>query len=479
MQILHISAECYPAAKAGGLGDVAGALPKYLNELGLHSAVVIPKYRTPWLEAQQYERVYLDYVRLHEQILPIAVERVRSAELGFDLYVVDIPGRYDRPGVYINPDTGYAYDDAVERSLAFQKAVLQWIMSMPERPGVLHCHDHHTGLIPFFITKCPEYESLQSTPTVFTIHNGQYHGAFSWDKSVMFPTFDVTDRGLLDWNGEVNPLATAIKTCWRLTTVSPTYLLELQTNSNGLENLLRLEAQKSKGILNGIDVAVWNPSTDNYLSQHLEDDEVEAFKKASKKLLLKRFNIKLDLPIITFIGRLVGEKGADLLPDVLLSSFHKDMPVSFIVLGTGDPKLEERFRWLQHSLPGFFDISLEYNEQLAHQLYAGSDFLLMPSRVEPCGLNQMYAMRYGTIPIVRTVGGLKDTVPDIGEPDGSGRGIRFDQFTVEDAVTACQRAADLYADTAAFRQIRSQIMEVDFSWEQAARQYASLYSDLG
>jgi len=478
MQVLHISAECYPAAKAGGLGDVVGALPKYLNELDITSAVVIPKYQTSWLEQQQYERVHLDYVRLYEQILPITVERVSSAKLGFDLYVVDIPWRFDRPGVYINPDTGYPYEDSVERSLAFQKAVLQWVMSLPERPVILHCHDHQTGLIPFFITKSTEYQDLQSIPTVFTIHNGQYHGAFAWDKSVMFPKFDQADRGLLDWNGEVNPLATAIKTCWRLTTVSPSYLRELQIDSKGLEHLLRLEAQKSKGILNGIDATVWNPSTDEYLAHHLEDDEVEAFKMASKKVLLKRFNIKLDLPIITFIGRLVGEKGADLLPDLLLSSFHKDLPVSFIILGTGDPKLEERFQWLQHSLPGFFDMSLEYNEQLAHQLYAGSDFLLMPSRVEPCGLNQMYAMRYGTIPIVRTVGGLKDTVPDMDEPDGSGRGIRFDQFTLEDAVEACTRAAQLYEDQAAFQQMRAKIMEVDLSWEQAAEQYAAVYAEL-
>lgn len=477
MQVLHISAECYPAAKAGGLGDVVGALPKYLNQAGVETSAVIPKYHSKWLLKQQYKTVFEGVLRLHHDYIPFAIEEVIGADLGFSLFVANIPGKFDRPGVYADPNGGW-YSDEVERSLCFQNAVLLWVRQFWHKPLVLHCHDHHTGLIPFMVKYCPEFKSLADIPTVFTIHNGEYHGAMSWRNMHLLPYFEAHARGLLDWKNTINPLATAIKCAWKVTTVSPSYMEELREKSNGLEVLMNNERAKSVGILNGIDAQVWNPATDYYIHAHLHDNDVSTFKAANKAVLAQRFNINPDLPIITFIGRLVKEKGADLIPDTIRSFFHYGHKANFIILGTGEKHLENEFRQLRQHIAGYVDVSLEYNEGLAHQLYAGSDFLLMPSRVEPCGLNQMYALRYGTVPIVRSVGGLKDSVFDIGEPDDWGRGIRFDNFTIDDALVACYRASKVYENSDYLAQLRTRIMNLDFSWEQSAQSYVSVYQDL-
>lgn len=477
MDVLHISAECYPAAKAGGLGDVVGALPKYLTQAGVSAGVVIPKYRLRWINEHQFMPIFRGAVRLHNTFVQFTIEQEQHNTLGFPFFVVDIPGKFDRAGIYADPG-GWGYGDEVERSLSFQQAVLQWIIGSPRRPAILHCHDHHTGLIPWMIRYCPEYQALANTPTVFTIHNGSYHGNYSWQKMYLLPFFFAEGRNMLDWGNTINPLAAAIKCAWRVTTVSPNYFEELKRDSNGMEWLFQHEQRKSLGILNGIDHQVWNPATDTALAQRLEKD-VENFKMGNKHALLQRFQIEPSAPIFTFIGRLVREKGADLLPDLIARVLNRNMQVNFILLGTGEQWMMDRFRSMRERYRGRFDASLEYNEGLAHLLYAGSDFLLMPSRVEPCGLNQMYAMRYGTIPIVRKVGGLRDTVPNIGEPNGSGCGIQFTNFTLDDGFLAIYRAADLYYKQRSwFDKIRHRIMQVDFSWERSAGQYIQIYQEM-
>lgn len=477
MKVLHISAECYPAAKAGGLGDVVGALPKYLNQIGVATGVVIPKYRTRWINETQFTQVYRGAVRLHNQYIPFSVEKEQGRDLGFPLFVVDIPGKYDRPGIYADPGGG-SYGDEVERGLCFQQAVLQWIVNSPGKPAILHCHDHHTGLIPFMVKYCPEYNALSRIPTVFTIHNGTYHGAFSWNNLYLMPMFLSEARGLLDWANTINPLAAGIKNSWRVTTVSPNYLEELKRSANGMEWLFYHEQHKSLGILNGIDTQVWDPTSDPFIVKKM-GHSVATFKADNKQALVHHFSINPNLPIITFIGRLVGEKGADLMPDLFSRVLQSGMRVNIVVLGTGERWVMDAFARMRGQFHGRFDAALEYNEGMAHQLYAGSDFLIMPSRVEPCGLNQMYAMRYGTIPLVRSVGGLKDTVPDIGEPDGRGRGIRFDNFSLEDSSMAMYRAVELYFNHhAIFEQTREKIMKIDFSWERAAKQYIEMYNQM-
>lgn len=475
MKVLHIAMECYPAAKSGGLGDVAGALPIYCNQAGVSTSVIIPKFGTKWLNQRQYREVFSQWIKLGNDNVWFSIEEVVDANLGFPLYVANIPGKFDRPGVYADPG-GDWYGDEVQRYLCFQQAVLKWVVDMHWKPEILHCHDHHVGLIPFMVKHCYEFRSLQNMPTVFTIHNGAYNGAFGWDLEYLMPAFDPQARGLLDWAGTICPLAAAIKCCWQLTTVSPGYLEELHHDSNGMEWLLRNEWHKSRGIINGIDTELWDPRTDSMIAHQFDGEDVATYKQKNKNRLLDKFRIIPDLPIVTFIGRLVKEKGADLLPDAIRMALGSGVKAGFVILGTGDKDLMDTFAGMRGQLSGYFDVALEYNEALAHQLYAGSDFLIMPSRVEPCGLNQMYACRYGTVPIVRSTGGLKDTIPDIGEQGG--RGIRFDHFTVEDASMAIYRAERVYRNEDVFHGLRSRIMDADFSWESSAKAYIEMYDSL-
>jgi starch synthase len=478
MKILHISAECYPAAKAGGLGDVVGALPKYLQQAGENAAVIIPKYGVKWIQQRHFQPVYSGAIRMHNGYIHFQIERETGDSLGFPFFVANIPGKFDRPGIYNDPN-GWGYGDDTERWLAFQQAVLHWIMHTPGQPDILHCHDHHTGLIPFMVRHCPEYQSLRNIPTVFTIHNGTYHGAFSWQKLYLMPFFDAEARGLLDWADTINPLAAAVKCAWRVTTVSPSYLEELRHDSNGMEPLFWHEQHKCVGILNGIDAEVWDPRSDPYLSALLQGDQLDAFKGDNKKALRMHFNFDPEPPLVVFVGRLVMEKGADLIPDLIRRALQSGMRASFLILGTGEARIAHDFDRLRQEFRGRVDARLEYNEGIAHQLYAGADFLLMPSRVEPCGLNQFYAMRYGSIPIVRKVGGLQDSVPDICEPDGQGRGIQFSHLDLDDAYKALYRALEFvnyYLED--FQRTRYRNMQLDFSWERSASQSLHIYLQL-
>ncbi len=476
IKILHISAECYPAAKAGGLGDVVGALPKYLNNSGVETAVIMPKHNTKWLNNQLYSEIMRGSVRLGVHHAQYTIEECLNTDLGFKIYVVNCPQYFERPNIYTD-ENGTGFRDDVERWLAFQQAVIHWVMGLNEKPKVLHCHDYHTGLIPFMVKHCPEYNLLEDIPTVFTIHNGEYQGMFSWQKTQEMPLFDIEAAGLLDWGGYINPMACAIKSCWRFTTVSPGYMDELRNNSGGLEWLMNNEREKSLGILNGIDAEVWNPATDPLLSIPLNKD-VETFKNENKQAICEKFGIRSDLPLLTFIGRIVGEKGADLLPEVISRFLYQGGAATFVILGTGDPSVSEAFRRLSFQFKDNMGVALEYNEGMAHQLYAGSDFLLMPSRVEPCGLNQMYALRYGTVPIVRSIGGLRDTVIDVGEPK-KGSGICFTKFNADDLMLALIRAMRLYWDTpASFKTLQKYIMTIDNTWQKSAKTYMDIYKQI-
>jgi starch synthase len=487
IQVLHISAECYPAAKTGGLGDVVGSLPKYMTRAGVLSAAILPKYYLKWIMGRDWVTVYSGSLWNNWREWRFSVQQEKGNTQGYPMFVVDIPGLYDRPGIYNDP-SGAPYGDEVLRYIVFQQAVLEWLLTFPwhDRPRVLHCHDHHSGLIPWMVKYCPNYHPLAPIPTVFTIHNGQYQGMFSWQNGALLPPYEANAKGLVDWNSVANPMAAAVKTAWAVTTVSQSYLYELHDNSLGLEVLFRQEWAKQYGIINGIDAQIWDPATDPMIQHRLNTEypdrraAIRSFKERNKKVLCEWFGFPYDAPLVSFIGRMVGEKGVDVLPDVYKRFIHGGGKVSFLVLGTGEAWTQNQFRAMAHQYPGRFNAVIDYNEALSHQIYAGSDFLIMPSRVEPCGLNQLYAMRYGTIPIVRAVGGLKDTVPDIGEADGSGRGFRFEQFSVEDAYHAIYRAASMYHRNPDITDvIRERIMALDFSWENTVEKYFNVYRRIG
>lgn len=466
MEIIHFSAECYPVAKVGGLGDVVGALPKYQTQLGHVAKVVMPAYNSKFFFDNDFEVVYDGWVKIGFTNYQARIFREKTNKLGFDLFLVHIGGLLDRDGVY-------GYEDDTERFLAFQIAALDWIAQWEHKPNIIHCHDHHTGLIPFMVGNCNRYKHLSYIPTILTIHNAQYQGQFGWDKLHYLPDFDLRNANKLDWDNAINPLAAAIKCAWRVTTVSPSYLDEISYNANGLESLLASERGKSVGILNGIDNEVWDPQKDSMLAKKYTIKTLESGKKANKAELCNTFNLDASKPLFTFIGRLVSEKGADLLPDIFYNALQQSNgEINILVLGSGDHHVEYRLNAIKNQFIGNYNTYIGYNEALSHQIYAGADFLLMPSRVEPCGLNQMYSLRYGTIPIVRRIGGLKDTIIDIGD---GGFGICHDQTTIWDVNHAIGRAYELYLDEKRMKEIKKYIMTIDHSWNKAAQQYIDLY----
>ncbi len=470
MEIIHVSAECYPVAKAGGLGDVVGALPKYQQESGFIAKVVMPMYRTKFLLDNQWETVHKGYTHLGNWWFNYTVIKESTNKLGFDLYLVDIYGLLDREKIY-------GYDDDNERFTSFQIAVIDWLASWNHRPDIVHVHDHHTGLIPFMMKYCFQYQHLQNIPTILTIHNAQYQGWMGWDKRHYIPAWDPWKWGMLDWKNNINPLACGIRCAWKVTTVSWSYLDELRVSANGLEALFEYEKGKCAGILNGIDVNVWDPSTDQYIDNHYSIKNVDAGKLKNKKLLCDRFDLDINKPLIVFIGRLVGEKGADLLPQAIGDSFYYiGRKMNFLILGSGFPEIEQALENMKNLSQRDFSVYIGYNESLSHLMYAGADFILMPSRVEPCGLNQMYAMRYGTVPMVRNTGGLRDTVIDYGEKGGYG--IRFNNAIVGDITQSIWRAVELYRLEEKIKEIRQRMMQIDFSWETSVKQYLEIYESL-
>jgi len=470
MEILHVSAECYPYAKVGGLADVVGALPKYQQQLGHIAKVVIPMYRTKFLYENEWNVENKGSFMMGDRYIDYTIIKEKTNKLDFDLYCVDINGLLDREQVY-------SYDDDAERFTAFQIAVVDWLSHWEHWPDAVHVHDYHAGLIPFMMRNCFDYRHLAEVPTVLTIHNAQYQGWMSWDKSNYIPAWDTWHWGLLDWSNTINPLACAVKCADRVTTVSPSYMEELTQEANGLEQLFRMEWAKSSGILNGIDTVVWDPETDTYILDNFSLADAEAGKLLNKKKLCNDFNLDVELPLFVFIGRLVGEKAADLLPQAITDAISQlGQKMNFLILGSGDKRVEDQLTYLAEANAGYYNSKIGYNEKLAHQMYAGADFLLMPSRVEPCGLNQMYALRYGTIPMVRSTGGLKDTVIDFGEPNGFG--IRFNHASVWDITYSIHRAVELYDDKEKMAELVKQIMQIDNSWEKSAEKYLTLYNSI-
>lgn len=470
MEILHVSAECYPMAKAGGLADVVGALPKYQQQLGHYAKVVMPMHRTKFLYENEWEVAHKGNFTMGSMNFDFTIIKEKGNKLGFDLYCVDIYGLLDREKIY-------SYDDDTERFTAFQLAVLEWIAQWEHRPDIVHVHDHHAGLIPFMMRYCFKYQHLAGIRTVLTIHNAQYQGWMGWDKVSYLPSWDTWKWGLLDWDNTINPLASAIKCADKVNTVSPGYMQELMHEANGLESLFNYEMGKCSGIINGIDYAVWDPQKDTYILDNYGVKDCRHGKALNKKQLCDRFGFDIKYPLIIFIGRLVHEKAADLLPESFNRAFH-DLPKKFscLVLGSGEKSVEKALVNLQGNWVGYYNTQIDYNEKLSHQMYAGADFILMPSRVEPCGLNQLYSMRYGTVPVVRRTGGLRDTVIDFG--DEGGYGICFNNASVDDIVYSIDRATQLYEDKHKMDEIRERMMQINNSWESSAQKYIDLYNSI-
>jgi starch synthase len=465
MRILFASAEAYPLAKVGGLGDVAGSLPNALRALGHDVRVAIPRH---------------GIIRTWEKDLgtfPVAVggtthetRLLRSSIGDVPVYLVDKPDLFDRPKVYEYPDDG-------RRFAFFGKAVLDLLPAAGFWPDVVHCNDWHTALaLAYLKTTYAGEERYGRIRGVFTVHNLQHQGLFDRD------VFDWTGLPEEAWGmegleffGRMNFLKAGIVYADQVNTVSPTYAKEIQTPEYGygLDGLLRSRSSKLSGILNGIDTDAWNPGKDPYIRQTYTRATLER-KGTNKAALQEETGVAKDpkVPVLGMVSRITEQKGLDILipaiPDIMR------IGVQVVLLGTGDKPYMDPLPSLAAAHKGFVAY-LRYDEPMAHRIYAGSDFFLMPSKFEPCGLGQEISLRYGTIPIVRATGGLADTVRDVTADSEAGNGFVFTDFTTNAFVDAVRRAVDFFRAGRGWRPLQQRAMEQDLSWRASALRYGKLY----
>ena len=471
LRILLCTSECVPFVKTGGLADVAGALPKALADLGHDVRVALPKYSA--IDSSKIESTKTGKartVRLGNRSLRVNIE-ASDAISGVTTYLVDCPEYFDRDGIYGHPD------DA-ERFALFCRAILEFLRQGDWQPDVIHGNDWQTALVPVYLrTTYADDPRLSRIGTLHTIHNLAYQGVFDramMDAIGLDPSL-YTVNGL-EFYGRVNPLKGGMVFADILNTVSKTYSKEIQTAEYGekLEGVLSMRKDDLFGVLNGLDYDVWNPAADEFLAAPYSAEDA-APKAKSKAGLQKRLGLpqRPDVPLFGLVSRLAGQKGLDILADILPHMLQLD--VQFALLGTGEPYYHDLLSAAAKRFPDRMAAALTFDNALAHQIYGGCDFFLMPSRYEPCGLGQMISLRYGTIPIVRSTGGLADTVEDFDPETGSGNGFTFTDYTPVALFGAISRSLlTMQADKARARLIRN-AMSADFSWGRSAEQYVQLY----
>ena len=475
MNILYVTSEAVPFCKTGGLADVAGSLPPSLAANGDRVSVILPLYETvkdKWGEKLHFERwtnVRLAWREVYCGLFSFEYE-------GVTWYFIDNESYFRRSELY-----GY-YDDG-ERFAFFSRAVTELLPSLPEKPDVVHCNDWQSALVPVYIRdEAVRDDFYRSIRTVITVHNIEYQGRFG--RETVEDLFGLDhgwfDGGTIEFGGDVNLLKGGIVTADAVTAVSPTYARELKCAyfAHGLENVMRMSEGKLHGVLNGIDMKRYDPAHDESLAAPYSADDLTG-KRQDKAALQKLLGLKEapGTPILAMVTRLVSHKGLDLVCETLDTIMEKD--VQFVVLGKGDAKYETFFEYARARYGGRMAVHLGYSEELAMQIYAGADLFLMPSKSEPCGLSQMIAMRYGTLPIVRETGGLKDTVHAYEAWNGAGNGFSFANYNAGDMCHVVCEAIDLYhnnRDVYALLQKRG--MTADFSWKRSAQAYRDIYSSI-
>jgi starch synthase len=475
LKVLFVSSECAPFAKTGGLADVAGALPKALRERGIDVRVVMPLYAgMPWSELE-----VLDGTLGVPMWWGTAHARVRTGKLPgseVPLYCLEYNRYFDRPYLYGPPSEGYA--DNLERFTFLSRGALEMCKALGFIPDVIHCNDWQTALVPVYVNTVEWLQPLHAAATVYSIHNLAYQGIF--DGGGMF----ITGLGREHYNprefehfGALNLTKAALHHSTLLSTVSPTYAREIQTGEYGagLDGVLSARSGDLVGILNGIDVDEWNPAADPFLPTPFDVANPKG-KAACKAALQKEagFPVRADVPVFGIIGRLTPQKGFDVLAHALDRVLGWD--VQMVLLGTGDDDAQRFFSYVDAHRGDRFRAWLRFDNGRAHRIEAGADFFLMPSRFEPCGLNQMYSLRYGTLPVVRATGGLVDTVANYEEGTAEGTGFVFADLHPESLANTIGWAVSTWFDRPAHIEImRDRAMRQDFSWDRAASLYEDLY----
>ena len=470
MKVLFASSEAYPFAMSGGLADVAGALPKALRKRFVGCRVVLPLYASVSEELREKMTFVCSIT------VPVAWRRqycgVFEAHLdGVIYYLIDNQYYFNRDGLY-----GH-YDDA-ERFAFFSRAVLEIIPHIGFTPDIIHCNDWQTALVPVYLDAFYKYDELYSNiKTVFTIHNIQYQGKYGYELTGDVLGLPAEKESIVDYDNCINLMKGAIQCSHKITTVSPTYAHEILDPyySHGLDGILKEFTYKLTGIVNGIDCDVYNPETDPLIYKNFSVTDLGG-KAYNKQMLQQELGLpqNSDVPVVGIVTRLVKHKGIDLVKCVFEELLKAD--IQFAILGSGEWEFETFFHEMAGKYPDKVGLKLGFNPQLAHRIYAGADIFLMPSQSEPCGLAQMVALRYGTIPIVRETGGLNDTISDSG--DGMGNGFTFKSYNAHDMQNTVWRALAGYADKEGWSMLRERAMKCDNSWGASANAYIRLYKEL-
>ncbi|MDD5391662.1 MAG: glycogen synthase GlgA [Thiothrix sp.] len=487
MKLLFVASEAFPLVKTGGLGDVAYSLPCALQAEGVDVRLLLPAYRDllrklasvrilGWLEVQGANRVH-----------SVRILQAEHPDYPFPLWLVDCQALFDRPGNPYLQANGYDWADNAERFTVFARVAAELArdaLGLGWTPEVVHAHDWQTGLVPAFLEMLP-----QRPQRVFTIHNLAYGGHFSQADftALQLPSHWWSAEGV-EFYGGFSMLKAGIVYSDAVTTVSPTYAKEICTPAfgYGLDGLLQSRAYKLHGILNGIDMDVWNPATDPALAGWYFTKQAEPGKSVNKRELLKRFGVSnpgshLQYPLLGMVSRLVEQKGVDLVINAI-PGLLADTEARFVLIGAGHGYFEQRLHELAAEYPERVFVFIGYDEQLAHLLEAGADMFLMPSRFEPCGLNQMYSLRYGTPPIVFHTGGLADTVTDASPQNvqsGKANGFVFHEPSSRDFSRTVRRALDCFAQPAVWDALQATGMQQDFGWSNSAAQYLDIYRSHG
>jgi len=484
--VLYLASELYPFAKVGGLADVAGTLPKVLKEQEHDIRVFLPKYKV--IRDRKYNlreviRLRDIEVRLGEQTFVVSVKSGFVPDSKVQAYFLEYKPFFDRADIYIDPKTGTGWEDDALRFALFSKAALETLKVLFWQPDFVHVNDWPGALAPYFLkTVYKDDAFFQNTRSVLTIHNVAYQGAFPAEvaKDVFAdgPEFNASHPAWKD--GKVNFLKAGIESADLITTVSPTYAKEMISSPElgaGLNVELKARKKQLFGVLNGIDDVIWNPATDPHIAQNYSLEEPEG-KAACRADLCAATGLENDPErmIVGMVSRLVEQKGFDLLleaADQLL-----ELPVSLVILGTGQKEIQDSLLKLAAKNPGRVAVKIDFDDVLAHKIEAGADAFLMPSKYEPCGLNQMYSHRYGTPPIVHATGGLVDTVTAFSAKKGTGNGFLFDTPTAEALVDAVKRASDLFGKKEQWRKLMLNGMAEDWSWSASAKMLIDVYSQV-
>jgi starch synthase len=473
VHVLFAASESVPFSKTGGLADVVGALPRAVAALGHRVTVYLPLYRQTHLKDPR--TVIASITVPFDDNYRFCAVVDGGQQHGVQFYFIDYPPFFDRDALYGTPLGDY--HDNPERFALYCRAVLEAakILGVPD---VFHCHDWQTALIPVLLrTLYDEDPALEGVATVFTIHNIGYQGVFPPDTLplLMLP-WDLFTITKLEFFGKVNFLKGALTYSDFITTVSRKYAQEIQTVEYGfgLEGVLRSRNPNVAGILNGVDYEEWNPATDRFIAAHYSAESLDGKQECRRDLLL-RFSLDPDStgPVVGIVSRFAAQKGFDLMALAADSLAHENL--TFCVLGSGDKDYEDLFRRLVRQYPQRFAVKIGYDDEMAHKIEAGSDMFLMPSRYEPCGLNQIYSLKYGTVPIVRATGGLDDTIEACDVRTGKGTGFKFHEHTPEALLTTMRAALALFAKPNEWRKFMLNGMARDFSWTVAAREYLKVY----